>query len=686
MPSMSQTNLTHQLKKGFTLVEMLVIAPILILAIGGFIVVLISMVGDALKSRDNNALVYNTQASLDRIEQDIRLGVQFGTTTGTLPSPQGSDSNFTGTAAFTSTAGALIISSLSTDRNPGDGAREIVYYENQPNACGANQNYNTPFISTVVYYVYNNALYRRVLVPTYTLTTGQLNTVCDAPWQQNSCSPGYVSAQCQTQDAKLMDDVSSLSVAYYSSPSSSTDLGAANATAAVTVGVTINSTKTSAGQPISNTAAVRATKINSSSVATPQQLYFTTHPSSKTVAVSDTNITFNAAASITSTYTWERSTNGGSSWSPVSGATSSTLTIPSVDMTWNQNQFRAIATDQYGRTSTSNAATLTVGIWNPINLLDGWFNYTGGGGYAKASYTKTTDGVVMLKGLISCSGTPPQAQSQVIGRLPAGYRPYGGTLIFQTNSSSDPSTGQVSSRIDVQTDGDILLQYGHCSWTALDGIHFIAAGSPYLATNFPTPYPNNWTNYGGPFAVGSYITDATGRVHTQGLVGGGTATNGTVIVPLAANLRPPQYQHFTARNNGAGHLGYDTASGILAKGGPNSYQSLNVMYYPNTFNGWTNLSLVNGWAWYGSIFSTPQYTKSADGIVTLKGLIGGGADGSVIATLPSGYRPKERLILAAVQNAVAGRIDILPNGQIVSVNTEGNTWASLDSITFRAEQ
>jgi hypothetical protein len=483
-----------------------------------------------------------------------------------------------------------------------------------------------------------------------------------------------------------MDNVSSLSVAYYSSPSSSTDLGAANAAAAVTVGVTINSSKDSAGKTLSNTASVRATKINSSSVATPQQLYFTTHPSNKSVAVSDTNITFTAAASISSTYTWERSTNGGSSWSPVAGATNATLTIPSVDMSWNQNQFRAIATDQYGRTATSSAATLTVGIWNPISLMNGWFNYTGAGGYAKAHYTKTTDGIVMLKGLISCSGTPPQAGSQIIGQLPPGYRPYGGTLIFQTNSASDPSTGQVSSRIDVQTNGNILLQYGHCGWTALDGIHFIAAGAPYTATNFPTPYPNNWQNYGSPFALGSYIADNTGRIHTQGLVRYGIVSNGTVIVPLAANLRPPQYQHFTARNDGAGHLGYDTTSGILAKGGTNGYLSLNVMYYPNTFSGWTNLTLNAPWTWYGSIFSTPQYTKSADGIVTLKGLIGGGADGSVIATLPSGYRPKERLILAAVQNAVAGRIDILPNGQVVSVNTEGNTWASLDSINFRAEQ
>lgn len=685
---MSQTNLRHQLKKGFTLVEMLVIAPILILVIGGFIVVLISMVGDAMKSRDSNALVYNTQESLDRIEQDIRLGVLFDTTTGTLTSPQGSNN---GTAAFTNAtvngSDTLIIRTLSTDKNPGDSARQIIYYENQPNACGATQNYNNPLISTVIYYVANNALYRRVIVPSYTTTSGQSNSVCATPWQQNSCSPGIAGAQCQTQDAKLMDDVSSLTVKYYSDPSApaGSEIPATSAPSAVTISAAINSSKNSAGAALTNTAAVRATKINNSSVATPQQLVFTTHPASKTVAISDTNITFTAATSLASTFKWERSTNNGSTWSTISGATSSTLTIASVDASWNGNQFRAVASDQYGRSLTSSSATLTVGIWGPIALKNGWYTYTGGGGYADPGYTKTTDGVVMLKGLISCSGTPPQGGSQIIGTLPVGYRPYGGTLIFQTNSSSDPTTNQVSSRIDVQTDGDILLQYGNCGWTTLDSIHFVASNAGYTPTAL-APYSNSWVDYANGFAVGTRITDNTGRVHTQGLIKNGTATNGTVIATLPAALRPPQYQHFTTRTNGAGHLGYDTASGILAKGGANGYQSVNVMYYPNTFSSWTNLTLVNGWTWYGTIFSTPQYTKSADGIVTLKGLIGGGADGSLITTLPFGYRPKERLIMPAVQNAVAGRIDILPDGRVFSVNTEGNSWASLDSINFRAEQ
>src|SRR5258708_5983535 len=89
--------------EGFTLIEVLIIAPIVILAISGFVALMITMIGDSLATRDQNNLILETQDALDRIEQDTRLTTQFLATSMTMPSPQGSDSNFTGTAAFSST-------------------------------------------------------------------------------------------------------------------------------------------------------------------------------------------------------------------------------------------------------------------------------------------------------------------------------------------------------------------------------------------------------------------------------------------------------------------------------------------------------------------------------------------------------------------------------------------------------
>ncbi len=59
------------------------------------------------------------------------------------------------------------------------------------------------------------------------------------------------------------------------------------------------------------------------------------------------------------TVQWETSTNGGSTWSPVAGATTDQLAIPSAIVSESGDEFRAVFTNAAG-TATSNAATLTV--------------------------------------------------------------------------------------------------------------------------------------------------------------------------------------------------------------------------------------------------------------------------------------------------------------------------------------
>ena len=62
----------QSLQQGFTLIEMLVIAPIVVLAIGAFLTVIISMTGEVLASRGANTLTYNIQDALNRIDQDVK--------------------------------------------------------------------------------------------------------------------------------------------------------------------------------------------------------------------------------------------------------------------------------------------------------------------------------------------------------------------------------------------------------------------------------------------------------------------------------------------------------------------------------------------------------------------------------------------------------------------------------------
>lgn len=687
---------SHRNARGFTLVEVVVIAPILILVLGGFVVALVTMVGDTLASRDANALVFSTQSALDRIEQDVRLATGFQSSSGIQQLPQGQDSNYTGTASFTASAtNHLIMAVPATTVNPLDSARQIVYYANQPNPCGSDQSYNTPLTTTVIYFVYNNSLYRRAIVPTYTLTAGQPNTVCAAPWQQNTCSPGYTNARCQTQDSKLLDNVSSLGLAYYSNPTSTSDLGASNAASAVTLGATINTSRTSSGQTLAHSASLRATRINSTIAATSVPLAFTTQPVDTYAAVADTNITFTAVAPNNPTYTWERSTNNGSSWSVISGATSSTLTIPSVDMTWNGNKFRAVAIDEFGRVITSNTVTLTVGIWGSFAYESGWEDYSATT-YPGGQYTKTSAGLVVLRGLVA-RGTA--SWDTTIATLPPAYRPTNRMIFYvgSYNTSANRSSG--FGRVDVLPTGQVRFMSGTNTWVALDQIRFMANGATCEISTPITPLLNGWVNWAGGYDDLSVCRDTSGRISSKGLLRSGTSTIGTQIGAMPAGYQSTEHRILPAVD-GSGIFNsigiYSYATGFVARGKLVNYLSANNIYIAN--NGavsWQTPTVNSGWVHYGGSFTTPQYGKTSDNVVMLKGLVKNGTttQDTVLFTLPSGFRPSKRILSSGVvydpdpANAYMAhaRIDVDVDGDVILHSGANASWTSIDAISFYAD-
>ncbi len=68
---------------------------------------------------------------------------------------------------------------------------------------------------------------------------------------------------------------------------------------------------------------------------------------------------FTSAASNSPTIQWERSTDAGSTWHPIEGATSATYSIAATTAAENAYEFRAVFTNS-GGSATSKAATLTV--------------------------------------------------------------------------------------------------------------------------------------------------------------------------------------------------------------------------------------------------------------------------------------------------------------------------------------
>jgi Tfp pilus assembly protein PilV len=685
-------NSPHSSTAGFTLIEMLIIAPIVILALGGFIALMVTMVGNVLSTRDQTNMTYQSQDALNRVEDDIRLSAQFLTTTGALISPQGKNDS---TTAFTNGArDTLILYTLATTKNPADSTRELVYYKNQPYDCGSQKIFNQVSFNKVIYYIKNNSLWRRTVVPTYnTNATVDSETVCAAPWQQNSCSPGYAGGtRCETNDIELMNDIGSLNVDYFAGANSTTEIGPANAQTATTVKVTVTGNKSTAGHSVTTTQSTRATRLNISvTPPTIVPLQFTTSPADQSVVYTDTNIQFSAKPSLNrATLQWQKSTDNGVTWANIAGATGTTYTLATVNTTMDGDKYRVIANSTNPtETATSDPARLTVRVWTPITLGSDWDAYeTSQATYTTGMYTKTTAGLVMLKGLIAGGNT---AFDSYIATLPTGYCPSDRLTFYVGSYDSSVSGSSGWGRVDVLPNCEIHFGTGTNTWISLDSIQFLASGTACAASVNLTPI-NGWSNYGGSYPDLSLCKDATGRINTKGLLNPGVLTQGTSIAAIPAGYQPTEHRLMPAIDarrifNSVGIYGTPNYA-IAARGSTTSYLSVNVPYIAN--NGavtWVTPAILNGMVNFGGGFTTLQYGKTSDGVVMVKGLLKGGtvSNGTKVFTLPSGFHPSSRMLLPSASNNHHARIDVDTNGNVYLMGGGDVNYTSFDAVSFYAD-
>lgn len=693
----------RQLEKGFTLIEMLVVAPIVILAIGAFLTVIISMTGEVISSRASNTLTFDIQDALNRIEEDVKLSSGFlaetdtnltGPGGNTLQAGQGLNDS---TAPFRNISGgsnALILNMIATNGNPQSTTSAYVYLLNQPDPCATPQA-NIPLTYNVVYFVEDSTLWRRVIMPQdYNNTT---TTVCAVPWQRPSCNPDFIvspgNAFCATEDIRLVDGVTSFSTQYLNGASGDTpiaaaliegtnsagDIAARNTAlqSATTLSVSIASTQTAAGRDVSQASSLRVSRldINASSIAA---IPNPTTPSAPTVSGTTAPggravFTWPAVSGATG-YTFEYNINGGS-W--VTGFTNQNTRTFTVTAPYNGAivNARVVAINSAG-TSAQGLRTTTIPLWESLILQNNWSNYEPNNNWSRAAYTKTSDGIVVVKGMIKRVGA--YSVGETVANLPVGYRPVG-ALMFGGLSNS------ASSRIDVQANGNIDFSIGHnIIWSTLDTIRFVASGA-HTVTNVPS-FSNGWTNFGSGWQPASHMQDSNSRVWVQGLLTPGTTADNTIIFAMPSGRISTEFHHIPARGSGFSGVGVN-GSGILVKGTtPSGYHSVTSMYYPTGAGTWTTMTPLGGsWQAYPG-FTTPSYTKGTDGLVTLRGLLrlGSTTPGTVIFTLPTGFRPKETLLIANISNQSVGRVDINANGQI-SFQLGSNVWFSLDGISFMSD-
>lgn len=102
---------------------------------------------------------------------------------------------------------------------------------------------------------------------------------------------------------------------------------------------------------------------------------------------------------------------------------------------------------------------------------------------------------------------------------------------------------------------------------------------------------------------------------------------------------------------------------------------------------WIAPSLQNSWVDYGGAYAPAGY-RLKNGVVYIQGLIKDGTvtAGTVLFTLPEGYRPASSKIFHSPNGTTdPGRTNIAENGD-VTIEVGGNSWHSLEPIRFIAEQ
>lgn len=253
-------------RHGFTIIEMAIIAPIVILTIVAFVTFVINLTGDTAAERTASQLTYNIQDALSRIESDVKMSTLFVEQNDvTLTSPQGLN-NDTTVFKNNTTPATLILDTPATTDNPLSSTASYVYMPNSPNACSsANVSQNSVMINNVVYFVSGGTLWRRVLMRSDYASAG-----CTVPWQQPSC--GSISGFCTAKDIKVLENVTSFTVNYYSSAGSDTVLTNATGSGtsdtnrrialiyADTVKVSITASSTAGGRTISRDGSMRVSR------------------------------------------------------------------------------------------------------------------------------------------------------------------------------------------------------------------------------------------------------------------------------------------------------------------------------------------------------------------------------------------------------------------------------------------
>lgn len=235
-------------QSGFTLVEVAIIVPIMIIIAVSILAMLITLVTSTMIPNARGIIMQDQQKAFDNIESDINSSTRL---LSTLPSGF-TDSASTDYASPPSGTTVLRIETFNQITNPNDttGTKTI------PAFMGSAPCTNTTVLTkeniapiVIVYFVRDNSLYRRTLVDN-TLAT------CGTKLAKQTCST------CSSKDLQLLraSSVTKFEVIYYSSAQN--DTITTDPTQAKSARITITATLDTVGQTVEYTATIRIVRLN----------------------------------------------------------------------------------------------------------------------------------------------------------------------------------------------------------------------------------------------------------------------------------------------------------------------------------------------------------------------------------------------------------------------------------------
>lgn len=249
---------------GFTIAEVGVIVPIIMLLVIAIFSIMFTFLLSSNREQVRLYQAYSQSSGLNRIEADVRLSTGFlKTNDPALPDPYAPAGGWDVNANSNK---PLILNQYATSNNPLSNTRTPVYtLATNASDCSSPTNVAGPLRYTIIYFVNGTTLYRRILI-------NQSDRTCVPQYQKLSCPradtlSGSRNQLCGADDEEIAQNVSRLSIEYYTNQGDTTPLNVqANRTlldSARSARVTIENTQSSYNGSVTTASSVKAPNQNS---------------------------------------------------------------------------------------------------------------------------------------------------------------------------------------------------------------------------------------------------------------------------------------------------------------------------------------------------------------------------------------------------------------------------------------